>query len=391
MIHTSVLDSKHYAASWPIPKENEFNDLAVVNQAGINYALTPDGPEREAQLLVILKYFHGYLYKYVDMIVRGHLPSHKYNGDTKALLRYFLPKGQTINRLTLSTAVKHLHLAFPNQNPSEIYDILTLLLLRAIKKYDPHYTDKVKEVVNIVNKLPKKKKFTFEQIFHKTAPFFDPTGQLRLLARNGFLVSIKGAGKKLVGYKTKHWPPDPKFLSSGPIGFSYVIQNWFRYYLQDYINEQMKTIEARGWDDMLQLDHRTDITDPNNPSFTTEDIPHADGNVMDEFGQNWAADTELMHKSWDLSNMTKEWVDHTDDKLFKNMTKIERSILYLYYTQELPWKGIAARLNMSVNQVQKIHTDVLLYLKDRFGVKSTPILTSKVKGNKKHALNMPEK
>jgi hypothetical protein len=30
------------------------------------------------------------------------------------------------------------------------------------------------------------------------------------------------------------WPPPEKYLNSGPIGFTYYLQTWFRYYLQQY-------------------------------------------------------------------------------------------------------------------------------------------------------------
>jgi hypothetical protein len=44
-------------------------------------------------------------------------------------------------------------LAFKGKETAEIYDILMEQLLRAIKKYDPTYTDKVKLVAGVINDL----------------------------------------------------------------------------------------------------------------------------------------------------------------------------------------------------------------------------------------------
>jgi hypothetical protein len=96
MPNTISIDRAHYASNWALPKDSEFNDLQVVNQAGIDYAFMPDGPEKEDKLLELVKYFHGYVYKYTDLIVAGHLPQmHYYNGDTRRFLKYFLPKTET--------------------------------------------------------------------------------------------------------------------------------------------------------------------------------------------------------------------------------------------------------------------------------------------------------
>lgn len=362
---TSIyLDHTHYAAKWPVPGEGEFNDLSVVNQAGIDYANLPDGPAKEEKLLEIVKYFHGYVFKYVDLIARGHLPTHNYNGDTRRFLKYFLPKSENPDKNAFAKAAKHLHLAFPEQTPTDIYDILNILLLRCVKKYDPNYVVKVRDLVKIISRLTKKKYFTVETIAKKVV--FDPTGAIRLLARKGYITAVRGKQKKLVGYKaTKSWPPSKEFLSSGPVGFVYVVQTWFRYYLQEHIDDQMKTIEARAHDKMLQLEHRTSHGEELSYSG---DLPSMEGELIDAKGQSWAADTTLMNQSMDISAMTPAWVQHTTDKLFAKMTIRERKILYLIYVQEMSWKQIANTLGLSISQVQKIHTDTLTYLQGKFSV-----------------------
>lgn len=364
MTNTIYLDRSHYAAKWPLPKEGEFNDLSVVNQLGIDYAGLPDGQEKEDKLLEIVKCFHGYVFKYTDLIARGHLPLHNYNGDTRRFLKYFLPAADSPDKATFAKAAKYLHLAFPQQTATEVYDILNTLLLRCVKKYDPNYVIKVRDLVKIIAKLTKKKYFTVEEVSKKVP--FEPTGAVRLLARKGFIKAVRGKQKKLIGYKvTKDWPPSKEFLSSGPVGFVYVVQTWFRYYLQEHIDDQMKTIEARAHDHMLQLEHRTSHGEELDFSG---DLPSLDGELIDAKGQSWAADTTLMNQSMDISAMTPTWVQKTDDKLFTKMTIRERKILYFIYVQELPWKQISATLGISISQVQKIHVDILAYLKGKFKV-----------------------
>jgi hypothetical protein len=73
------------------------------------------------------------------------------NPDIKAFIRYFLPKGAPATAGNISKAVRHLHLAFKGKTTAEIYDILMEQLLRAIKKYDPAYTDKVRLVAEVIN------------------------------------------------------------------------------------------------------------------------------------------------------------------------------------------------------------------------------------------------
>jgi hypothetical protein len=364
------LDSFHYAAKWPLPKEGEFNDLKVVNQAGLDYANMADGPAKEEKLFELVRYFHGYVFKYTDLIVRGHLPAHSYNSDTRKFLNYFLPKGSVKDQEAFSKAAKHLHLAFPQQNASDIYDTLTLLLLRCIKRYDPHYVAKMQKIVKIIDvKRKRKKPFTIESIQNKID--FDPIGALKNLARKGHIKAIRGAGKKLIGYKvTRSWPPNKAFLSAEPIGITYVVQLWFRYYLQDHIHEQMKTLEARAWDKMLQLEHRNDdMTGMDNGPHAGQDIPNADGELVDSAGNSWAADMSLVRKQLDISQITPSWVQGTSDKLFANMTVRERQLIYLYYVEDMPWKQLASTMGMTINQVQKIHGDIITYLQSKFHVK----------------------
>ena len=374
MSNNVTLDNTHYAAKWPLPKDSEFNDLQIVNQAGIDYALMHDSPEKEDKLLELVKCFHGYVYKYTDLIVAGHLPQqHYFNGDTRRFLKYFLPASEPLDtqeqaKSAFARVAKHLHLAFPQHTATDVYDVLNTLLLRCIKKYDPSYVDKIKEIVKLIGQLKKNKHITLDQIQKRVK--YDPTGSVRLLARKGYIHAVRGPGKKLIGYQvTKEWPPSKEFLSSGPIGFVYFVQTWFRYYLQEHIDEQMKTLEARAWEKMLQLEHRT--AGGEDMDFTG-DVPHADGDLTDSGGHSWAADMSMVTKCLDLSAITPAWVEGTTDPLFANMTYRERHLIYLYYVQEMPWKQIAETMKLSIPQVQRIHNEILQFLKSKFKVPVPP-------------------
>jgi DNA-directed RNA polymerase specialized sigma24 family protein len=128
----------------------------------------------------------------------------------------------------------------------------------------------------------------------------------------------------------------------------------------------MKTLEARAWDKMLQLEHRKD-TDIDDGTFSNQDVPNMNGGLIDVDGQSWSADLSMIKKSLDLSSITPAWVQKSTDKLFAKMTIRERHLIYLYYVQELSWKQISETLDLSINQVQKLHDDILCFLKGKFG------------------------
>ena len=80
----------------------------------------------------LLRSFHPYLFKYLDMILRGHLPlysGNRINEDAKKLLQYLLPKGAAPTKENLSKTCKHLHLAFKRYEAAEVYNILAACLL----------------------------------------------------------------------------------------------------------------------------------------------------------------------------------------------------------------------------------------------------------------------
>jgi hypothetical protein len=75
MYRSTLLSPSHYAGRWVIPDQDQRKPLQQVNLLGYDYATSPDGPAKEAKLLQVLEHFHGYLMKYLCMIIRGTGPT----------------------------------------------------------------------------------------------------------------------------------------------------------------------------------------------------------------------------------------------------------------------------------------------------------------------------
>ncbi len=113
----------------------------------------------------------------------------------------------------MDSTCKSLHLAFKNQTTEDIYDTLVFCFVKAARRYDPYYADKIKQVCEVVRELPKQ--FTIEQLEARVG--FDCTGILRYLVCKDLLVSV------VVGYELgSKWSAPVSFFESGPIGFAYV-------------------------------------------------------------------------------------------------------------------------------------------------------------------------
>lgn len=214
---------------------------------GRRYAEMPEGTPKEAALLELCQCFHGYLMKYLVMICRGHVPmwGKRINRDVEPFIKYFLPRGAPANQSTVGIAVRHFHLAFKGMRTEEIYGVLMEQLIRAIHKYDPAYTDKVKLVVEeIENEIPPRKQFSVAELNRHLE--FDCSRYVRLLCRRGFLAPVSEKRKRITEFtRSDEWPPPASFFESGAIGITYYLQTWFRYYLQQWIDESMSLIESK--------------------------------------------------------------------------------------------------------------------------------------------------
>ncbi|WP_348269496.1 hypothetical protein P8936_12325 [Edaphobacter paludis] len=233
MSRVILLDPSHWAGKWTAPDEDQHYDLKTVNLLGYEYGIASDSTEKEAKLLQLLEYFHGYLMKYVLMIQWGTIPpaNSRAGKDAKQLLRTLAPRGSKPSQEQTNASCKMLHLAFKGQTTEEIYDTLAFCFMKAARRYDPYYSDKTKRVCEEVHGLPQE----FSQIQLGERVDFNCTGILRALVRKDFLASITEK-KKVVGYKTgPKWPPPASYFQSGPVGFVYMLQMWFRYCVNECI------------------------------------------------------------------------------------------------------------------------------------------------------------
>ncbi len=103
-----------------------------------------------------------------------------------------------MNRPNIGKVVRHFHLAFKGMEGAEIYDVLMELLIAAANGYDPHYKQKVKQVVEVIeDELPRQKRITAALVNRHLE--FDCDRHLRMLARAGFLEVVPGKGGKEEG------------------------------------------------------------------------------------------------------------------------------------------------------------------------------------------------
>ena len=192
--------------------------------------------------------------------------------------------------MKLRAAAKHLHLAFKDCITSdEVYDTLVAVFLDVAGHYDPHYTKKIEEVCKFIETQPADSLIRLEQFADAVA--FDPLGCIRVLVRHGYLQSVSGPRKKVQGYKRgPKWPAPQSFFEAGPVGFTYYVTKWFRFYLQAHIQSQMAQIESK--EHVLQLDH-IESSSVDDEGWSIGGLPHAEGNWVDQRGIRWAADLSM--------------------------------------------------------------------------------------------------
>jgi hypothetical protein len=377
MFRTANLSPVHFAYRWVIPAKEEFHGYEDTNILGIRYATLPDGEDKKALFLELSKCFHGYLMKYLNMIVRGHLPPLNSSAGMEAakFLNLLAPGNKhEKSNAAYGEICRTLHLAFKQATTDDVYDSLSICLMRAINKYDPLYVEKLLKVCGLIDIKCKGKhrrigttpEFSSIEIASKMGT--DVNSYLRKLVKRGHLKSIADTKKKVIGYRRdpKNWPPPPVLFRSGPVGFTYAVQTYFRFYLHEHITRQMHSIEAK--EGMLQLDHRA-VGDTTWNSMSDPGIPHANGAFTDTDGRNWAADTRLMNLPLDISMMSEEWVCSTDDKLFRNLEKSERNMLYLIYVKEFSVTQIASILGIDPKTVRSKRDEIMIYLKGHAGIK----------------------
>src|SRR5579872_6529973 len=126
-----------------------------------------------------------------------------------------------------------------HKNHVEMYDIMMEQLLRAIRKYDPDYKGKMKQVVEKIDeKLADRSQFSTADLNRYLG--FDAVKYLRNLVGRSHLASV---GKGV--FERAAWPPPDTLLEGEPIGLTYCVQTWFKYYLQQWITNSMSQLETK--------------------------------------------------------------------------------------------------------------------------------------------------
>ena len=252
------------------------------------------------------------------------------NSDSAKFLAYFLPKGGTMDVDTTRWIAHSLHLSFKGMNSGEVYDILMQQFLMAAAKYDPDYAEKVKLVAECIDhELSKCKQVrTCDANRHLE---FDCDRHLRFLARRGFLEAVKGKDGKISGWKRSAiWPPPPEFFKIRPFGFAHFIQTWFRYYVQQWIEKRQSELETkegvysyglRGGLVPVGYRLRADNIDGTFLREESEEMAQSHGRRGLYASAPPLSANELADRELDVGKLNIEWVDHTEDPLFRDLSR----------------------------------------------------------------------
>jgi hypothetical protein len=272
-------------------------------------------------------------------------------------IRYFLPRNEILNKVTLSKVVRYFHLAFKDMEVEEVYDVLMEHLIAAVNGYDPNYKAKVKLAVEAINhELPKQKQFSAADVNRHLD--FDCARHLRLLARAYFLQKVPGRAEKgLPEYRRlAAWPPPADFFGGTPIGAAYYIQKWFRYGLQGWITKRMRELESKegvysleGWQ-QFRVDHAA--SDAGADFFHVNSYP---GGLGDRKGSAVESDGSMLSKPVDVSEMDLDWVQETNDVMFGDLSKADRMLLYLVYTRSMGMAEVGENLGSDIEEVRRRH------------------------------------
>jgi hypothetical protein len=379
-----LLPASHYAVNW----NAVVLPLEECNRLGREYALLPAGAEKRGISLRIVQAFHGYLLKYLTMICRGHTPMENSSGhflvndDTKRFIQYFLPRGTPFVKAAISQVCSSFHLAFKGMKTDEIYDVLMEQLLKAAVKYDPLYSEKVAKVVATIGTGKRlhlqsaqdtgdydgdhEKGFTIDELNQHLD--FNGTRFVRVLCRHGFLEPApeqSGDARRRYRRKADTWPPPYKYLHAGPIGFTYYLQTWFRYYLQIHIEHARGEIEAREGTYSLDYDRKGNRAGPNGENG---DVLDARGSLVGCDGPWWLDKVTTDKCDLDLGRMDLEWVQHTEDPLFAGLERGDRLVLYLIFVREYTWEKLADALQVSTTLSKCRYLDIIDKLRSAAGV-----------------------
>ena len=357
------LPSWHYASQWRV---DERFTSGEITELGRRYHAETDPSRKEDLLLDLIRRFHPYLVKYMMMISCGRLPENtgKPDSDTHQFLRIYLKPDEPPTIANLGKVCRRLHLAFKGSPAHEIYDVLVALMTEAITRWDPEYSTKVRAVIEAarIQLESEKQEVSLDEI--NASVGFDALRYCHRLAGYRIFEPVKRPGKK-VWKAGVAWPPRPEFMESGTIGLTYVAVRWFRWLLQRYITRKMNELEHAN--DMMQLGVRRASLGPG--VYTDDIIPHSHGNLVNSrTAKKWAADTGMLEKSFDLGQMSLEWIDSCSDPLFRDLSRTERFVLFSVYSLGLSWADVSMSTGLSSDSVKQLHEEMLYKLKTLAGV-----------------------
>src|SRR3569833_2310916 len=380
MRRSYLLSSNHFAYEWQARDFDDRHDVTEVNRVAYEVATTSDASHKEALQLKLLEYFHGYLLKYLNMIIYGQLPAlyMPQGKDAKAFLSLLIEHSNP-TQVELRNACKSLHLAFKEQQSTDdVFDVLVLLFLRVCAHYDPLYPKKTEKVYHFIESKADNPILRSEDI--SAGVGFDASGCIRVLVNGKYVSSIQGPKKVVLGYQRgPNWPPPLKVFQHGKesSGFAFVpfAQRFFRWYLGNYIQDKRGDIESKK--DVMQLEHlaatTVTTTDEGSRQYTLDDMPHRDGLYADAYGTRWAADGSLIDhwRTCDISRMDDRWVQSTDDFLFKSLTPDERYLLQLVFVKECNKTEITKIFHCDSETARNRFNQIMTYLGGRSTVRST--------------------
>ena len=172
---------------------------------------------------------------------------------------------------------------------------------------------------------------------------------MRVLCRRGFPETAPDQPDAVRHYRrTATWPPPAAYLSSGAIGFAYYLQMWFRYYLQQHIESAMSELEVH--EGTYSLDFHHHVEDRGDDGHSANPL----GSPVDRDGKWWASQGNASGAAksgfggCDLSQMTLEWVAHTEDPISSDLSRQDRYLLYLVFVRNYKWAQIADALQLSM-------------------------------------------
>jgi hypothetical protein len=87
-------------------------------------------------------------------------------------------------------------------------------------------------------------------------------------------------------------------------------------------------------------------------------------------GKASAVDLTLCKSPLDIGKLNLEWVNGTSKKLFIELGKRERHLLYCLYARDMDWEGISSTFDLNIREAKKWHLEILEKLQAK--VKGVP-------------------